>query len=143
MNTWYLEFQYDVHGHGELKLSEGNLTALQRINAHTGKVDVDGETVNKIKPGIWYVGEKSIVMLNKTRNYNILHLRTPLHRWSSEYHLTTWGCPVFSVANIRTDIEYFDCEELFHHINKILDKQEEIKFYINTPVPLEVKNGKS
>lgn len=142
MNTWYLTFNYDALGKGELALYEGNLGAYY-VGAHTGTVDVDGDCVNCIKPGVWYLKDRTVFLNGNRGKIYRVHLLTPKHRWSNEYFLTTWGGGYEGKASIRTDIEHNTCEGLFGRIDKILEKQAEIQLYINTPVSVEVKNGKS
>ena len=141
MNKWYLEFMYDDDGKGTLLLNEGNIPALS-LNARTGRQDVDGEFVNKIKVGIWYINAKAVTMKTANGQRKLFHLLTPgKKRWSTNYYLTSWGVPLDCIASVRIELKHGDCEKMFDNINKILETQEEIEFYINIPIPREVRNG--
>lgn len=145
MNTWYFEFQYDLRGFGSLILREGNLISLI-YEARSGSIDVDGDLINPIKPGIWTIRDKPIptqeigMVVDTDKPAYKIRLHTPKGRWS-HYLIHADGNKPGSLGCIAINKKYGNESILYKDVSKILTTQEKIKVYINTEVPLEVKNG--
>lgn len=52
MARWFLQFNYDLKGWGELLLHNDSLIPF-RIEARSGSINRDGILINVISPGIW------------------------------------------------------------------------------------------
>jgi hypothetical protein len=144
MNKWYLEFPYNEIGKGTLILMEGNLISMI-LKARTGSIDVDGDLIKAIKPGIWSIRDPSIVTYEegmrvvKNEPARKIRLYTPKGNFS-HYLIHPDGGKPGSSGCIVTGIEYGNAPELFSRLDRIVKKQI-IPVYINTPIPTEVKNG--
>lgn len=145
MNKWFLQFQYDKHGRGNLQLNEGNISVFC-YQACTGAIDVDGDLVNGIKPGIWSIQEKStptsedgMVVESKKPAYKI-RLYTPKGIWS-HYLIHADGGRRGTYGCIGVSMIYGNAPAIYRTIDNVLKMQTIIPVYINTPVPGEVYDG--
>jgi hypothetical protein len=141
MAKYFLEYQYNDRGRGQLKLHNDSLLAYE-IEARTGSINKAGRLVNNIRPGVWSITSKSVETTEKPMRWEDkegygwkIRMNTP-EGMTSRYLIHpdggkggrgngTAGC-------IGTQGNAF---QLRFDLDKILDTQDDIEVYVNTPIP--------
>ena len=134
---WFITFDYDEYGHGELKLHNDSLISLF-ANARTGSISQAGNLVNKIMPGIWTIRSASVDTTEKSMEWEKhfgwkVRLWTPAGNWS-RFLIHPDGSSKGRRGNgtsgcIGLQGNYL---ELRFEIDKIIGLQGAMKVYVNT-----------
>ena len=147
MHKWFLDFRYNEYGKGVLEVHNNSLISLTE-QARTGSISRAGNLVNKIMPGIWRIFKPSVDTTEtamewekgfgwKVRLYKLVN---GIWKWT---HFLIHPDGSGKGVGRRKDGTagcigvQGNCLDLRYEIDKILDLQDNIEVYVNTPIPKE------
>jgi len=134
MKEKYIQFKYDERGFGKLICMEG-----LSFDCRSGSINTDGELVNVIRPGVWTIREPSVdttepgMVVEEGEGWKI-RMWTPEGEWS-HYLIHPDGGKGGSLGCIVTIGT--TASKLRKALDDTLQRQEMIKVYVNTTVPVE------